>query len=140
MKTSSLLQTIGACVVSLIAFFILLYVGGALLDWAWRQFDTKEPGLITLSVRAIITSALSAIGAFSLCGLLFPDGSSKVVPIAFGVGLICWATAMSLLIPFGDVPLDVALIAGVLPIALAIGPGLVVAAWVYRDAQALDDR
>lgn len=70
-------QTVGAAIVSVVMFFLLLYIAAPIIESLLNLYglifvperygggsEVDNPGFLTLAFRAIVASSLAAVGAF----------------------------------------------------------------------------
>lgn len=133
-------QTIGAMVVSVVAFFVLLYVVAPIIETLLNLFggffvparygggsEVDNPGILTLAIRAIIASGLSAVGAFMAAFRLFTEAHAKSVAIVFAIAVLAWAGFFAYVGFSSGVILEPLVLIG-----LGAAPPLVVAFWAWR--------
>lgn len=133
-------QTVGAAIVSVVVFFLLLYVAApiieSLLNLHGRLFvperygggsEVDNPGLLTLAFRAIMASGLSAVGAFMAGFKLFSGAHPKIVAGVFGLVIVGWAGLFVLAGLSSGVVLMPLLMVG-----LGAAPPLFVAYWAWQ--------
>jgi hypothetical protein len=133
-------QTVGAAIVSVVVFFLLLYVAApiieSLLNLHGRLFvperygggsEVDNPGLLTLAFRAIMASGLSAVGAFMAGFKLFSSAHAKTVSVVFGLVIVAWAGLFVLAgLSSGAVLMPL------LMVGLGAAPPLFVAYWAWQ--------
>lgn len=133
-------QTVGAAIVSVVVFFLLLYVAApiieSLLNLHGRFFvperygggnEVDNPGLIALTIRAIMASGLSAAGAFMAGFKLFSNAHAKNVAVIFGLVIVAWAG----LFVIAGLSLGAVLMPLVV-VGLGAAPPLFVAYWAWQ--------
>jgi len=133
-------HTIGAALVSVLVFFLLLYIAvpivESLLNLHGRLFvperygggsEVDNPGILTIAIRGIMASGLSAIGAFMACFKLFSEAHTKTVTVVFGLVIVLWAG----IFVFAGLSSGAVLMPLVM-IALGAAPPLFVAYWVWE--------
>jgi len=133
-------QTVGAAIVSVVVFFLLLYVAApiieSLLNLHGRLFvperygggsEVDNPGLLTLAFRAIMASGLSAVGAFKAGFKLFSNAHAKTVAVVFGLVVVAWAGLFVLAgLSSGEVLMPLVMV------GLGAAPPLFVAYWAWQ--------
>lgn len=133
-------QTVGAAIVSVVVFFLLLYVAApiieSLLNLHGRLFvperygggsEVDNPGLLTLAFRAIMASGLSALCAFMASFKLFSSAHAKTVAVVFGLVIVAWGGLFVLAgLSSGEV------LAPLLIVGLGAVPPLFVAYWAWQ--------
>lgn len=133
-------QTIVAAIVSVLVFFLLLYVAApiieSLLNLHGRLFvperygggsEADNPGILNLGFRAIIASGLSAYGAFAASFKICSAAHAKTVAIVFGLTIAAWA-GLFVYAGFMDGVVAMPLIM----VFLGAAPALFVAYWAWQ--------
>lgn len=133
-------RTIGAIVVSVVAFFVLLYIVAPFLESLLSIFgrffvperygggsEVDNPGILTLAIRAIMISSLSAYVAFMASFWLFADAHAKSVAIVFAIVVVAWTGFFAYVGLSSGVILMPLVLIGLLGV-----PPLFVAYWAWR--------
>lgn len=115
----------------IIVFFLILYIGGAAIDWTWRLFDTEEPGVFTLIIRGFVISFLSAAASIAVIGSIFSHYTNRYAAVVFALGVLAWCLLMAALVP--TEAMNEAVLAGYFPVLLAAGPAFYFSYTVWKD-------
>jgi hypothetical protein len=133
-------QTIGAMITSIVVFFLLLYVAAPIIESFLNLFgrifvperygggsEIDNPGFLTLAFRSIMTSGLSAYGAFMASFRLFLSAHVKTVVAAFVFVVIAWAGLIAVAsLSSGMVAMPLTML------GLGAAPALFVAHWAWK--------
>ena len=96
-------QTVGAAIVSVVMFFLLLYIAAPIIESLLNLYglifvperygggsEVDNPGFLTLAFRATVASSLAAVGAFMASFKLFSSAHAKTVAAVFGLIVVAW--------------------------------------------------
>lgn len=95
----------GAVLVSVIMFFVFVYLIAPIFEYLLNLFGTffvpsrfgggaasEHPSVLTMLIRSILVSGLSAYAAIVSAFYLFFRANSKVVAGVFGVVVVLWGS------------------------------------------------
>ena len=132
----SVVHTTAVAVTVVVVYFVVLYVGTPIIEWALNLYgrwfvperygggrELDNPGVLTLLIRVLLMSGISAWAAFSASVILFQRAHARTVAVALGSSVIAWAGFLVFLMPF-ETPLKVFM--GVLGIVFMAVPPLVI--------------
>lgn len=134
-------QTTLAAILSVVGFFLLLYVVAPILEVALNIFgrifiperlgggtEAGNPGLLNLAFRAIMASGASALVALAGSTRLFALAHAKTVAVIFALAIVAWGGF------FGYIGLSSgAIFTSLVMVVLGVIPPLVVACWAWQE-------
>jgi hypothetical protein len=111
-NSTSVGHTIGAAVIAVAGYFLLLYLGAPIIEWLLDFFgrwfvperfgggsETDSPGLPTLLFRVLFLSGVSAWVALSAGFKMFEDASPRIIAVLLSVAVVIWAGYLLFLVP-----------------------------------------
>lgn len=143
-RTTEALHTVGAVVLSVLVFFALLYLVAPVFEWIVNLYgylvvperygggaEVTRPSVLTLAVRAVLLSGLSAFAALRATFYLLSEAKAGVVVIVFVSAVALWGVVLALLVPTASTV--EAIVGGYLPILLAVVPAVVISYVIWQD-------
>jgi hypothetical protein len=108
----SIAQTVGAAIAVVVIYFVILYIGTPIIQWAFDLYgrlfvperfgggrEVDNPGLLTLLFRVLLLSGISAWAAVAATFKIFEGAHARAVAVALGVSIVAWAGYLFFLMP-----------------------------------------